>query len=338
MFTKVWRVDPLRPESLALEEAGELLRRGELVAFPTETVYGLGAAATQDEALRRVFAVKGRPARKPLTLHLADPEEVFRYVKEVPSTARRLISSFWPGPLTLILPAASGLPPSLTAGGETVGIRVPDHAVAQELIRMAGLPLAAPSANLSGRPAPTKAAHVLAELGGKIAGVLDGGPTPLGIESTVVEVRGEELVVRRVGALLPEEIEERTGIKPLVAPAEGEGRWWLKAPLVLVEGEVPEQVVARVLAEASRQDRVGRRVGVLTREERVGLYQPFTALACGRVEDGPRSVAAAFYAALRDIEERVEIIVAEAVVAEVGKVVLLRLREMAAERYEAGRS
>ncbi|RDV84524.1 L-threonylcarbamoyladenylate synthase [Ammonifex thiophilus] len=333
-MTKVWRIDPLHPESPALEEAGELLKRGELVAFPTETVYGLGAVV-REEALCRVFAVKGRPARKPLTLHLADPEEVSRYVKEVSSVAGRLISSFWPGPLTLILPAASGLPPSLTAGRETVGVRVPDHAVARKLIRTVGLPLAAPSANLSGRPAPTRAEHVLAELGGKIAGVLDGGPTPLGIESTVVEVRGEELVVRRVGALLPEEIEERTGIKPLVDLARGS--WRLKAPLVLVEGEEPEPVVARVMAEASRQDRVGRRVGVLTREERVALYRPFTVLACGRVRDGSRSVAAAFYAALRDIEGRVEIIVAEAVVAEVGKAVLLRLREMAAERYKVGR-
>ncbi|MGO0123404.1 L-threonylcarbamoyladenylate synthase [Desulfothermobacter acidiphilus] len=336
-MTKVWRVDPLRPENSALEEAGELLRRGELVAFPTETVYGLGAVI-REEALRRVFAVKGRPARKPLTLHLADPEELFRYVKEVPSTARRLISSFWPGPLTLILPAVSDLPPSLTAGGETVGVRVPDHAVARKLIGTVGLPLAAPSANLSGRPAPTRAEHVLAELGGAIAGVLDGGPTPLGIESTVVEVKGEEFIVRRVGALLPGDIEERTGIKPAVALTEGEGRWRLKAPLVLVEGGVPELVVERVLAEASRQDRAGRRVGVLTREERVELYRPFTVLACGRLKGGPRSVAATFYAALRDIEERVEIIVAEAVVAEVGEAVLLRLREMAAERYEVGRS
>jgi len=191
METKVWNIAESTPEQAerAVAEAAALLREGGVVAFPTETVYGLGADAANREAVAKIFAAKGRPQDNPLIVHIADPAQAEALAAEVGPVERELMARFWPGPLTLVLPARPGaVCAEVTAGLDTVGVRMPAHPLALGLIRQAGVAVAAPSANRSGRPSPTTAAHVLADLAGRIAGVLDGGPAGIGVESTVIRV------------------------------------------------------------------------------------------------------------------------------------------------------
>src|SRR5690606_31231680 len=176
------------PDPGVIEEAAVVLRRGGLLAFPTETVYGLGAHALDPAAVRAVFAAKGRPADNPLIVHTRCPEEAFALARALPEAAVRLAEAFWPGPLTLVVEADPAVPRETTAGLPTVAVRVPAHPVALALLEAAGVPVAAPSANLSGRPSPTRAEHVLEDLEGRIDGVLDGGETGVGVESTVIDV------------------------------------------------------------------------------------------------------------------------------------------------------
>ena len=185
------------PDPSVLAKAAEAIKRGDLVAFPTETVYGLGADAGNATAIQRLNQVKGRPPEKPYSLHLHAPEQMRPYVVSVPPVASRLIERFWPGPLTIVLPGKDG---------KTVGFRLPDHPVARAFLKACGVPLAAPSANRSGSAPPTDAAEVIAALGESIDVVLDGGPTRLGRESTVVEVVGDRLEIRREGAVSAAEI------------------------------------------------------------------------------------------------------------------------------------
>lgn len=186
-----------------LREAGKIIREGGLVAFPTETVYGLGADAMNEEAVRNIFATKGRPADNPLIVHVCDRDMVDR-VCFVSETAQKLMDAFWPGPITLLLPKKDCVPTATTAGLPTVGVRMPDHPAALALIRESGVPIAAPSANLSGRPSPTTAKHVYEDMNGRIEMILDGGDCRVGVESTVLDVSGPEPVVFRPGAVTPE--------------------------------------------------------------------------------------------------------------------------------------
>lgn len=202
-----------------ISEAAALLRSGETVAFPTETVYGLGADARNTAAVEAVFAAKGRPSDNPLIVHIARREELGRLVTEVHPVAEALIDAFWPGPLTLVLPVRPGvLSPLVTAGLDTVGVRMPDHPVALALLRAADCPVAAPSANRSGRPSPTLAAHVLEDLAGYIGGVLDGGAAGVGLESTVVQVQPDGTVaVLRPGGITAEQLAAVTGTEAAAA-------------------------------------------------------------------------------------------------------------------------
>lgn len=195
----------------AIRRAAELLRAGKLVAFPTETVYGLGALALDPEAVRGIFAAKGRPAKNPLIVHVATSEQAKEVAAGWPEEAQALAERFWPGPLTLVLPKAAGLPPEVTGGLEAVGIRVPAHPVALELIRAVGAPLAAPSANRYTEVSPTSAAHVERSLGGRIHAILDGGETTVGIESTVLDLSGDTPTLLRPGAVAVSELEEVIG-------------------------------------------------------------------------------------------------------------------------------
>lgn len=230
MKTRLVRVDPAHPSALALEEAGEVLRRGGLVAFPTETVYGLGANALDPEAVGRIFVAKGRPSDNPLIVHVAVRESLGALVEEVPEVGRRLIEAFWPGPLTLVLPRTEQVSDRVTAGLATVAVRMPDHDVALGLIAAAGVPVAAPSANRSGRPSPTTARHVYDDLRGRIDLVLDGGPAGVGVESTVVDVTGDRPVLLRPGGLPLEELSRVAGEVLFDPGLEGRGVMTPKAP------------------------------------------------------------------------------------------------------------
>ncbi|HSR53118.1 MAG TPA: L-threonylcarbamoyladenylate synthase [Acidobacteriota bacterium] len=267
MKTQVLKVggDPLHDEAVA--RAAELLRRGQVVAFPTETVYGLGGDATSAEAVEKIFQAKQRPADNPLIVHVAEAEQLEGLVEQgagrVLRRARRLAEAFWPGPLTLVVPARPALRRSCCRGLDTVAVRLPDHEVARALIRRAGRPLAAPSANLSGRPSPTSAAHVAHDLGGRIPLILDAGPCRVGLESTVLDISGQEVSLLRPGAISASQIAERLG-----EPVESQGaserspgtrhhHYRPQAPLYLLPSEMSTsaalQAVERLLEEASKE-------------------------------------------------------------------------------------
>lgn len=204
-------------------QAVDMLNAGQVVAFPTETVYGLGAVATDEAAVKRIFEAKGRPSDNPLIVHIGTMEELPHYIEEIPPAAKKCMESFWPGPLTLVMKAKPGvLAPSVTAGLSTVGIRMPDHPVALELLRTLQKPLAAPSANRSGKPSPTKAAHVAEDLEGIIPCILDGGTTGIGLESTVLDMTIEPPVILRPGGITKEMLENVIG--PVLEPTHAEQR------------------------------------------------------------------------------------------------------------------
>lgn len=233
---RVWEVDPLAINPQAIAEAGERLRAGGLIAFPTETVYGLGANALDDAAVREIFTAKGRPADNPLIVHIADEAGLAAVVANadsLPAAARAAMAAFWPGPLTLILPASSQLAAAVHPGMDTVGVRCPNHPVAQALIRAAGVPIAAPSANQSGRPSPTTAQDVQEDLASALDGIVDGGSCSEGLESTVVRIDDTGGTIYRPGSVTREALERVLGL-PVVdatlaatdasaAPEDGRG-------------------------------------------------------------------------------------------------------------------
>lgn len=243
METVVLKVDPANPEPDVIRRAAEVVRAGGLVAFPTETVYGLGANALSAGAVSRIFEAKGRPATNPLIVHVADVSEVLNVAGAWPETAAKLAASFWPGPLTIVVPKRDCVPDIVTASGDTVAVRCPNHEVARFLIRAAGVPLAAPSANRSTELSPTRAEHVLKGLNGRIDLLLDGGACSGGLESTVVDVTGEAVRVLRPGLISVPMLEEVCGRVESGATGEGVARapgqmakhYSPRTPLVLAE-------------------------------------------------------------------------------------------------------
>lgn len=263
--TQTLRVNPDVPEPDVIARAAEVLRAGGLVGFPTETVYGLGANAFDARAVARIFAAKGRPANNPLIVHVPDHAGIAQIAAEFPENAEKLAAAFWPGPLTLVLPRTAAVPDIVTAGGDTVAVRVPAHPVAQALLRAAGVPVAAPSANRSQQVSPTTAAHVTQGLSGRIEMVLDGGATSGGIESTVLDMRGKRPTLLRPGLIAPAQIEAIVGpIRrrplqavnasdvPLASPGQMARHYAPHAPL-----EVNAQGFFRVQALMSQGEQVG---------------------------------------------------------------------------------
>ncbi len=218
-MTKLFHLDPLHIDPAAIETAAVALREGQTVAFPTETVYGLGGNALDPQAVKRIFAAKGRPADNPLIVHIASLDNLHNIVNSVPPIAEQLMRHFWPGPLTLVLPRAASIPNEVTAGLETVAVRMPDHPVALALIAASGVPVAAPSANRSGRPSPTRAEHVVEDLWGKVEVILDAGPCSVGVESTVLDVTCDPPMILRPGGVTKETIETALGVTIAVDPA-----------------------------------------------------------------------------------------------------------------------
>ena len=201
-----------------ISEAAEILKGGGLVAFPTETVYGLGGNGLDKEAAKKIYAAKGRPSDNPLILHVSSIEEVYPLVKALPEKAKKLMEAFWPGPLTLVLPKSDIVPKESTGGLETVALRSPENALTLDLIRACGFPIAGPSANLSGRPSPTEASHVFEDLGGRIEGILEDGAVGIGVESTIVDLSENCPTLLRPGAITIEDLEEVLGEKVAIDP------------------------------------------------------------------------------------------------------------------------
>jgi L-threonylcarbamoyladenylate synthase len=321
MNTKVWKVDKYvdnLENNPQIVDAAQFLQENEVVALPTETVYGLGGNAESDVAVEKIFAAKGRPSDNPLIIHIADKQQLNAFVTEVPEKAAVLMDAFWPGPLTIIFKKKDGvLSEKATAGLETVAVRMPDHPVALALLKKCQLPIAAPSANSSGKPSPTNAQHVIEDLNGKIAGVLDGGSTGVGVESTVLDCTEEIPLILRPGGVTKEQLEAVVGevrldsalldeaSKPK-APGMKYQHYAPNAPLYLVNGS--PSFLRRLIAEKQKE---GLRVGVLTTEESVEAYPSDVAIACGKRSE-LESVATALYETLRKFnQENVDIIYSE---------------------------
>ena len=300
-----------------LDRAGRIIREGGLVAFPTETVYGLGADAMNARAAARIYEAKGRPSDNPLIVHIADFAEAEKLSADISPGVWRIFEACWPSPLTVILPKRPEVPDGTTGGLSTVAIRMPSHPLAAELIRRSGRMIAAPSANLSGRPSPTTAAHVYEDMKGRIPMILDGGPVRIGIESTILDMTGEEPVILRPGFISPGDLGKVWGGRILLDPAVASRtmkknikarapgmkyrHYAPKGKMVLVEG--PSAAVAaaiNALAAADRKE--GLRVGIIGTEETAGLYRGDVVRALGSRQH-PETIAAALYRILREMDD-----------------------------------
>lgn len=315
-----------------VQEAAKWILEDEVVAFPTETVYGLGANALSDKASQKIFQAKGRPSDNPLIVHIACAEQLEGVVDNMPELGKKLMHHFWPGPLTLVLPKGNKVCSTVTAGLSTVAVRMPDHPLALAFIQACARPLAAPSANRSGKPSPTSAEHVLHDLQGRIVGVLDGGTTGVGLESTVVDVTGDKAMILRPGGITKEQLEEVLG-EVAMDPAIHEqskdqdiqnNPWQPKSPGVkyshyapeatmwMVSHEIGLDIMREKIQQLVHQDQQsGYRVGVLTTEEGKTYYKADVVISLGYRED-LESIAQHMYDSLRQFDQqKVDFIYAE---------------------------
>jgi L-threonylcarbamoyladenylate synthase len=342
--TLVLKISSQRPESDKIRLAASLIRKGGLVAFPTETVYGLGADAFNPKAVRRLFKAKKRPLDNPPIVHVAYSKNVYKLAKEVPPTAHRLMAQFWPGPLTLILKRSDLVPDVTVAGLDTIAVRMPRHKVALALIIESGCPVAAPSANLAGKPSPTSAEHVLADLDGRVDAVLDAGPTVVGVESTVLDMTVDPPEVLRPGGtsyellksfldkvkLNPIAVAERPLLLEKVrSPGLKHKHYAPDAEVIVVEGRLPA-VVAKVNELARLYELKGCKVGVLCTDETLREHKADVVKSLGSRDD-LANVASNLFRLLREFDiAKVDIVIAEAVPVEgLGLAVMNRLRKAA---------
>ena len=342
MKTQYIQIDRDNPDPAQIEPAASIIRQGGLVAFPTETVYGLGANGLDSLAVERIFTAKGRPADNPLILHIADRQELNVLVREVPAWLEPLLALFWPGPLTVVLPRANCVPDIVSAGLDSVAVRLPSLGAARELIRSAGVPIAAPSANLSGRPSPTTAMAVLADMDGRIEMVLDGGLCDVGLESTVLDCTAPIPTILRPGAVTQEMLEKCLGqvnVAGLVsndevaaprAPGMKYRHYAPAAPLVLfshdsVQGE------KGLLARLQEAQRAGRKIGAIVSVEVAALLPGGIEVSVYGSKKNPAEAATSLYQALRWFDTHpVDIIFAEGVPERgIGRALMNRLHKAA---------
>ena len=306
-----------------IKKAADIIKRGGLVAFPTETVYGLGANGLDENAVPKIYEAKGRPSDNPLILHISEFDEIKSIVKEIPKTAIILAEEFWPGPLTMVLKKSDIVPFRTTGGLESVAVRMPSNRIARELIKASGVPIAAPSANSSGRPSPTKASHVIFDLDGKIDLVIDGGAVDIGLESTIVDVTGDVPVILRPGFITEEMLSEAIGrveIDEVVKSLSPDKDLKPKAPGMKYRHYAPRgkmtiykgshsKVVERINEEISKLE--GKKTGVLATDETKSYYKADIIISLGSREDG-ESIAHNLFDALRKFDdEDVEFIYSE---------------------------
>ena len=317
METKVVVIDEKNIDeaaSLTLKEAGSIIKEGGLVAFPTETVYGLGGDALNPDSSKKIYAAKGRPSDNPLIVHISKFEDLEKIVKEVPEAARKLSDAFWPGPLTMIMDKNDKVPYETTGGLDTVAIRMPSNKIALGLIEESGGYIAAPSANTSGRPSPTVARYCVEDLSGKIEMIIDGGQVGIGLESTIVDLTAEVPMILRPGYITAEMLKEvlgdisidRTIIdsssteKPK-APGMKYRHYAPKGDLMIVEG-VQDEVVAFINEKAKEAAAAGKRVGVICTDETMPLYNADVVKSVGNRED-ESTVAHELFKVLREFDD-----------------------------------
>ena len=324
MNTKIVKIDPAHPRMEDIREAGRIIREGGLVAFLTETVYGLGGNALDVTASQRIYAAKGRPSDNPLIVHIADMASLLPLVTEIPEAARKLASACWPGPLTMIFHKSSIVPLETTGGLDSVAVRFPSHPIACALIREGGGYVAAPSANTSGRPSPTMAEHVIEDLKGKIEMIVDGGSVGIGLESTIVDLTEEEPMILRPGYVTQEMLTEVLGSVSVdrtildaastqrpKAPGMKYRHYAPKGDLAIVEGE-PERVVERINALCQEAEREGKKTGVIATDETASLYLADSVKSVGSRQD-EEAIAHSLYRILREFDdEGMEVMYSEA--------------------------
>lgn len=315
MRTEIVKIDSDAIDRQIIAKASEYLQDGELVAFPTETVYGLGGNALEADAAGRIYEAKGRPSDNPLIVHIADFSDLERIAKEVPRQAQKLSDAFWPGPLTIIVKKNDTVPYTTTGGMDTVAVRMPSHPIALTLIRDSGCLIAAPSANTSGRPSPTQASHVIEDLEGKIAMIIDGGEVGIGIESTIIDLTEDHPIILRPGyitqAMLEEVLGEEVVMDPGIlgvddltrpkAPGMKYKHYSPKAELIIVDGE-EDAVINRINIFTQEQQRLGKKVAVIATEETKGHYMADVILSIGRRNDED-AIAQHLYRILRECDE-----------------------------------
>ncbi len=340
MKTKILKINPKKIDLDKIKIAAEVIKKGNLVAFPTETVYGLGADALNEEAVTKIFQAKKRPFNDPLIVHIADIEELHRLSKQVPSVVLKLAKAFWPGPLTLVLKKSELVLDIITAGLDTVAIRMPANNIALSLIREAKNPIVAPSANLFGRTSPTNAQHVVDDLDGKIEMIIDGGKTKVGVESTVLDITARPVRVLRAGGISVEQLKEVIGQVKIGEELERGFRspgmlishYSPYARLILVEdkGEAQVEKARRLASEYKAQ---GFKVGIMAKEENQNKYNGFEVKVIGKGAE-LEMCATNLFSTLRSFDkEGFEIIIAEGLEEQgLGLAIMERLRKAAAPK------
>ena len=349
MITQILDVSSEPIDIECINQAADVLKSGGLVAFPTETVYGLGGDATDKEASRKIYAAKGRPSDNPLIVHIADFNQLEVISADLPKEARLLADAFWPGPLTMVVKKNGVIPYETTGGLDTVAVRMPSHPVALELIRRSGCMIAAPSANTSGRPSPTKASHVYEDLSGKIEMILDGGAVDIGLESTIVDLTEDVVTILRPGYINQSMLEQVVGqvqIDPAIvyndkgvssgarpkAPGMRYKHYAPKGDLTIVSGE--EQTVIDTIKQLSEADiNSGKKVGIIATEETKGSYTTGEILVIGDRED-EKSIAHNLYDCLRRFDElEVDTIYSESFeTPSIGQAIMNRLLKAAGQK------
>ncbi|MBU1366852.1 MAG: threonylcarbamoyl-AMP synthase [Candidatus Omnitrophica bacterium] len=337
MKTEIITVNPDNINPVYIKTAAEKIKDGGLVAFPTETVYGLGADAFNPKAVAKIFEAKKRPFEDPLIVHIAQKEDLYKLTEDIPDSALKLADEFWPGPLTLVLKKSKNIPDIITAGLDTVAIRVPADKVALAFIKFSETPIAAPSANLFGRPSPTTAQHVLDDLNEKIDIVIDGGRALIGVESTILDLTQNPPVVLRPGGVSIEKLKKVVkGVEiykqdKILSPGMYPRHYSPKAKVMLVEGNGNAQV-EQVKNLASRFNLQDLSVGILAKEENIDKYNGFKVKSIGQGND-LAVCASNLFSVLREFDkEGVDIVIAESVKEEeLGLAIMNRLRKAAGE-------
>ena len=323
MKTKIIKINPKKIEISKIKKAAKILRNGGLVAFPTETVYGLGADALNPKAVKKIFETKGRPSDNPLIIHIANKEEIYRLIKELPKGTKTLMNKFWPGPLSLVLKKSKIVPEITTAGLDSVAIRMPANKIALSLIKETKMPIAAPSANLSGKPSPTRAERVISDLYGKIDAIINGGITKIGVESTVLDLTTNPPTLLRPGGISLEELEKILGkvkihrlvkerkLKKIVVKSPGMKykHYAPKAKIIVVEGKY-ERVKKKIQQLVNKYGKERKIVGVMTADE----DHNYKANVIKFMGNEFNTIAKNLFNYFRDFDkEKVDIIIAEGV-------------------------
>ena len=314
METKVITIDHKNIDEVVLQEAGRIIREGGLVAFPTETVYGLGGDALNKESSRKIYEAKGRPSDNPLIIHICKMEDLGLIVEEIPETVYRLAEAFWPGPLTIIMKKSERVPKETTGGLNTVAVRMPSHPVAAKFIEYAGGYVAAPSANVSGRPSPTRAKYVIEDMTGRIDMILDGDGIDIGLESTIVDMTGEVPMILRPGYINLDMLQKVLGEvdtdktildvnckEPPKAPGMRYRHYAPKGQLTIIEGDVAKTIdkINELTKEAHKK---GEKVGIIGTEETKSLYLGDSIKSVGKRRD-EETIARTLYAILREFDD-----------------------------------